>query len=287
MKKISCFLLSGALLGSMASAAPSLSRDDLAVYYDFTKVNGSGSGARLEAVIAPSGSQFNPCLGDGNVFSSTGGYKGSGYLVSNVANFYSPSCENLQGSGIGYASQGMAFSVKVRDIGTSGVSLCTHFSGTSDDASFLFSGNAVTTPGYSGGWTYAPDRKSITAHTGATLGDLSSLGSAPWQSLVVSVATTGIVSLYVDGSLFATSNAAWGRMTGNLKDIRLGANGANTSARGDGQFSDFAIWDKALTSDDAAWLANNGTNALLPEPATASLALLGFAAFGLRRRRTL
>lgn len=286
MKTINYIMLCGALLGGVASAAPSLSRDDLSVYYDFTTVSGSGSAARLGAVIAPAGSQFNPCLGNANVFSATGGYKGKGYLVSNAANFYSPSCESLQSAGINYAAKGMAFSLKVRDMGTAGVSLCSYFAGsTQGDASFRFAGNTVSTPGYGGSWTYASDRKSITAHTGVTIGDLSPLDSAPWQSLVVSVASTGIVSLYVDGSLFATSTSAWGRMAGNLQSIRLGANGQNDSAKGDGQFSDFAIWNKSLTAGDAAWLANNGTNALLPEPTTASLALLGFAAFGLRRRR--
>ena len=275
---------------SSASAATSLSRDDLSVYYDFTKMTGEGISARLEAVIAPAGVTFNPCMKDGNVFSSSGGYNGQGYLVSNSAKPYSPSCENLGGANINYNTGGMSFSVKVRDIGGAGVSLCSYFSGSSaGDASFLFSGNSVTTPGYGGGWDYAPSRNSIVAHTGATLGDLSSLGNASWQSLAVSVASSGIVSLYVDGLLFATSKTEWNRMAGNLNSIRLGANGNNTSALGDGQFSDFAIWNKALTADDAAWLANNSTNTLLlvPEPTMASLALLGLAAFGLRRRRTL
>lgn len=285
--KASCVFLAGVMMTGMAAGATTVSMNDLAAYYDYSSSTGSGNGTRITPVIAPDGFQYNPVV-DYNKWSATGGYNGGGYVTTSTS-YYSPSFEKSAGSPLS-VSNGFSISVRVRDIGTSGISICTSFTGKGiNDASFQISNNTLTTPGF-GGWTMAEGRNSITAHTEANYGDSSSIANAPWQSVVISVGSSGIMSIYVDGALFATSNSAWNRMTsGNnlatLEGVRLGGNGNNVSAATDGQYSEFAVWNKALNPEEAEWLSGNGIGQLVPEPATASLGLLGLAALMLRRRR--
>ncbi len=283
--KGSYILLTGVMLAGMAPTATALSKNDLTAYYDYSSSTGSGNSTRINPVIAPEGFQYNPVM-DFNKWSATGGYQNSGYVMTNSSQ-YSPSFEKTPTAEPLSFSNGLSFSVRVRDIGGSGISICSFFTGKYD-ASFKIAGNMLTTPGF-GNWTMADERNSITAHPSATYSDTSSIAGAPWQSVIVSVASDGIMSVYVDGALFATSTSAWDRMTSNgslatLNSIRLGGNGANTSAVTDGQYSEFAVWNKALSSEDAAWISNNSIGQLVPEPTTASLSLLGLAALALRRR---
>lgn len=285
--KASSVFLAGVLMAGMATGANTLSMNDLAAYYDYGASTGSGNGTRITPVIAPDGFLYNP-VADFNKWSSTGGYNGGGYVMTG-GSYYSPSFEKSTGSPLS-VSNGFSISVRVRDIGTSGISICTSFTGKGiNDASFQISNNTLTTPGF-GAWTMADGRNSITAHTGASYSDSSSVADAPWQSVVISVGSGGIMSVYVDGALFATSNSAWNRMTAGsslatLERVRLGGNGNNVSAATDGQYSEFAVWNKSLSPEEAEWLSANSIGQLVPEPATASLGLAGLAAFMLRRRR--
>ena len=286
MKMITLLLAGSVLGGNVALSAMTLTWDDLTAYYDYASITGSGTGndTRVTPVVAPAGVSYNPVI-QYNKYSATGGFGGGGYVMTQ-GNAYTPSCENLSSAGISVANGGFAVSFHVRDIGTAGVSFSSLFAGQGvNDATFVITGSSISTPGYGGGWTMADGRNGITAHTDATYANPGSVASEPWQSIVMSVGAGGIVSIYVDGALFATSNAAWNRMTGNLDKLRFGGNGNNGSGATDGQYSDFAIWDKPLTAEDAEWLSNNAVGALVPEPATATLGLLGLTALLIRRRR--
>ncbi len=99
----------------------------------------------------------------------------------------------------------------------------------------------------------------------------------------------GETNFYVNGVLITTSNHA------NDPDMVLigGAiaawnqNGNNVIRFFNGELDEFAIYDSILSEEQiiAHYNARLGVNVAVPEPATATLALLGFAGLAMRRRR--
>lgn len=164
----------------------------------------------------------------------------------------------------------------------SGISFSMIFNGGGNlDATFRIDGSTISLGGYNGGWNY----------TGVT-GIVDN--GASWQSVVLSVngsggANAGIMSIYVGGNLFATSNTSFtGRINGGLTKFAIGGKLEGDYQETRTNASDLAFWDTALSAEDASFLKDRASDKLgvvLPEPATASLGLLGGLLLAWRRRR--
>ncbi len=91
----------------------------------------------------------------------------------------------------------------------------------------------------------------------------------------------GICSLYQDDELIITLN----QVLGTVSRLNVGGNGGNN--RTHLYIDEVAIYDCALTAEQiSADLVGKASGAItVPEPATASLSLLGLAALMMRRRR--
>ncbi len=112
-----------------------------------------------------------------------------------------------------------------------------------------------------------------------------------WAHVVATYDTLngGEVLFYVNGQLLATSAHNNANMM-TLVDAAIGAwnqNGSNVQRFFNGELDEFAIYDSILAPEriEAHYLARDGATAGIPEPATATLALLGLLGLAGRHRR--
>ena len=111
--------------------------------------------------------------------------------------------------------------------------------------------------------------------------------------------TAGTTALYYDGTLVASGTTSATGLSPSDNPTNLGI-GTNVDANGgnrnwNGLIDEVAVWDAALTADDVATLYNGGAGvtiqslidggAVVPEPSSLLLGVLGFGALALRRRR--
>lgn len=95
----------------------------------------------------------------------------------------------------------------------------------------------------------------------------------------VHIRNNGIWTEYVDGVQTGTGAYPHGDGFSNTQPLLIGGRGQNMI----GQLDDYSIWNGALTSDQVTHLASGGS--AIPEPVTGGLAMFGFGAMLLTRRR--
>ena len=216
---------------------------------------------------------------------NTGGAFGGGYIAANSRN-KSGNNFHIYG-GLGDMSttedRGFAISMQTKANATGQVSFSFNFSGSADDSTFIITNNSVTLGGIASGvWNIVASSSSLSAND--------------WSSLVFSVNNDGIANIYLGGTLFANTsgslfdNAQWAggnsRWRGNIAKFGLGSKINGSYGATESSFSDLALWDKSLSAEDAAFLANNSAISLgaVPEPGAAALSLLGASMFLFRRK---
>lgn len=276
-------------LVATGSAGYAADQDNLQYYWDFTTppTATTTNPVRIDPAKSVNQIGINRFVDGTNstVYHQTGGAFGGGYIAANAANAGYNNFHVYYGmeSYINMTT-GFSISMQVRNdknasFNTSGVSFSMVF-GSNDDATFRITNNAIALGGYTGSWTY----------TGAA-GIVDN--GASWQSVVLSVngsgANAGIMSVYVDGNLFATSSAAFtSRMNGGVTKFAIGGKLADNYQETRTDASDLAFWNTALSAQEAAFLKDHAADQLgvIPEPATASLGLLGSLMLMLRRRRS-
>lgn len=97
-------------------------------------------------------------------------------------------------------------------------------------------------------------------------------------SLTLSVQAGGSYSLFITQN-GTTQSMSWGTQTGTLGELYIGCWSSLPGNQCSPTVSGLSFWEGAATQDDLAAIIN------VPEPATASLSLLGLGALCLRRRR--
>lgn len=107
---------------------------------------------------------------------------------------------------------------------------------------------------------------------------------------IVATSDNGFKTVYIDGVLDAQGQQDPIGIPNNNQNVRIGDNPSSPGREWEGLIDDVAIWDRALTVDEVAFLWNNGAGniPIIPEPTSIVLAvigLLGLGAFGRRRRR--
>lgn len=132
--------------------------------------------------------------------------------------------------------------------------------------------------GVGGAATYAGTANGGNLGTGLYAGE-----TLDWATVtIVSNATDHVLNLYVNGKVKGTwSGDAWTAAADQslaLAGIQIGAVLGGTRKIDNVEIDNIAIWNTALTSTEVSAL-------IVPEPATASLSLLGLAALMMRRRR--
>ncbi len=217
-------------------------------------------------------------FGDSSGFS----YNEDGYAVikSSTGTPYNTSCGNL------FSDGNFTISLDINYIGSYNWEAILDLTSTGalgDANTIQLSMNKNTKElmlcsGVAGGATYAG-----TANGGNLGTGLLAEETLNWATVtIVSNATDNILNLYVNGEVKGTwSGDAWTAAEGNslaLKGIQIGAVLGGTRKINDVQIDNIAIWNTALSGTEVAAL-------IVPEPATASLSLLGLAALMIRRRR--
>jgi hypothetical protein len=89
-------------------------------------------------------------------------------------------------------------------------------------------------------------------------------------------------SIYQNGTLFHDSGANVIAPLGAITEFVLGAGPVDDRRSYNGLMDDFALWNEALSAERIASIAAGGA---VPEPASATLLLAGFAVSSLLRRR--
>lgn len=271
------------------SASYAASQDNLMYYWDFLTppTQTTANPVRIEAKKAATAIGTNRFV-DGtasSTYSQTGGAFNGGYVAANALNSSYNNFHIYYGmeSNVNMTT-GFSLSMQVKNdknasFNTSGVSFSMVF-GTNMDSTFRINSSNVQLGGYTGGWSY----------TGAA-GIVDN--SPSWQSIAMTVngsgINAGIMSIYVDGNLFATSNASFSaRMNGGLTQFAIGGKLADNYQETRTDVSDLAFWNTTLSAQDASFLKDHAADKLgvIPEPATAALGLFGGALFMLRRRRS-
>ncbi len=271
------------------SATYAADQDNLMYYWDFLTPPAQtvSNPVRIEAKKAATAIGTNRFV-DGtasSTYSQTGGAFNGGYIAANALNSSYNNFHIYYGmeSTINMTT-GFSLSMQVKNdknasFNTSGISFSMIFEGSNLDSTFLINGTSVQLGGYSGGWTY----------TGAS-GIVDN--SSTWQSVAMTVngsgTNAGIMSIYVDGNLFATSNASFtARMVGGVTKFTIGGKLSDNYQETRTDVSDLAFWNSSLSAQDASFLKDHAADKLgvIPEPATVSLGLLGGVLCMLRRRR--
>ena len=104
---------------------------------------------------------------------------------------------------------------------------------------------------------------------------------ADWQTFTMTSSASG-VAMYINGTQVMSNVKTLNAGTLNFFQLGCNLNGTNVA---DMKTDDFALWNRALTQEEITFIASNPASKAIPEPATASLSLLGLMALMARRRR--
>lgn len=205
---------------------------------------------------------------------ATGGIRNSGYISSfndpARIDFYS----GLGGSNI--KANAFTMSLKISGLTADYRSmLCFTLGGQSFNlqTSNPGDGNQIALYGSGGG---AP-----TLLTGSNTNNL--LKGSEWANVVLTSDGTNL-TMYVNNLKVATAYAPDASTT--LSNVQLSSMWGDSGRAANANYDDFAIWNRALNDKEIQHLTSGGTAGdLIPEPATATLSLLGLASLMMRRRR--
>lgn len=244
----------------------------LRYHYDFEKISGTGSGT---ATAVNYNLAEDPGTGMWTATAQWVGWTG-GALGSNFA-FNCPGSGaklTLQGSGPNNSlgvntTDGFSLSFFVKDNGSA--QYANMFQLNSSNGNRIYSqkdsGNATA----SGSWQF---------YSGTQSGLGGWAGTTVPMTGFAHIALTfqnGTLQVYRDGSRFL--NATGVNFSGDLTSIALTPGG--TAA-----FDEFALYSGVLKQEEITYLATHAAKDFtVPEPATATLGLAGFALLALRRRR--
>lgn len=205
---------------------------------------------------------------------ATGGIRNSGYISSfndpTRIDFYS----GLGGSNI--KANAFTMSLKISGLTADYRSmLCFTLGGQSFNLQATNAGDGNQIALYGTG-TGAP-----TLLTGNNANSL--LKGSDWANVVLTSDGTNL-TMYVNNLKVASAYAPGASTT--LSNVQLSSMWGDSSRAANANYDDFAIWNRALNDKEIKHLTSGGTAGdLIPEPATATLSLLGLAALMLRRRR--
>lgn len=269
-KTLSLLLL--ALSGTLAVHAatiidprPGSLQEGLAFYWDFN--NGSTDYQTATGIDI----SVNTGIGAANQH-STGGIDNSGYISSSNGDSRIDFYSTLSGAGI--KANSFTISLKVCELTANYRSMLSFTLGnetfdlqTADSSD----GNKIA--------LYASGDHTIEMGndtSGAVKGD-------SWGNIVIT-SDGNTLTLYVNG--IKASVAFTPEASDMLSNFQLSSKWGESSRAADANYDDLAIWDRALTEEEINHLISGGTAGdLVPEPATATLSLLGLTALMMRRRR--
>lgn len=250
------------VLAVMAGSLPvfgasSIDDKNLSYYWDFD------NGTSLQTFYTGNASTANAGFGSYKTFSESGSLTGDGYMTTTATTKLNNT--SLYASGL-------------QGINANNFSLSFDIKNYVDGAAFImFNGAKTLSNGLSRwGWSAGGDTGSFSSALTGTA------GTDTWRSVVLSF-SNGTMSVYADGTLLGSGNYV---NPGAITSFSLGGNSAdNTSMRA--SFDNFAVWNTALDQETAAKLKGKRADEAfnVPEPATATLSLLGLGALLLRRRR--
>lgn len=118
-------------------------------------------------------------------------------------------------------------------------------------------------------------------------GNLYTLADDTWHHLALVGDLANGVSFYIDGNLIGTdATTAATTYTGPLEFGGVSRFGERVT----GRYSEIGIWERALTENEIQALARGvplvvDSDSAIPEPATATIALIGLGGLMMRRRR--
>lgn len=245
---------------------PGSLQEGLAFYWDFN--NGSTDYQTATGM----NTSINTGISAANQH-ATGGIGNSGYISSNNGSSRIDFYNGLSGAGI--KANSFTISLKVsgltadyRDM------LCFTLGSETFDLQTTNSSDGNKIALYSSG-----------DHTLLTGNDTSSaLKGESWGNIVITSDGTNL-TLYVNG--IKASIAFSPEASATLSNFQLSSKWGDSERAANANYDDLAIWDRALTQEEINHLVAGGTagDLLVPEPATATLSLLGLAALMVRRRR--
>lgn len=244
---------------------PGSLQEGLAFYWDFN------NGSMDYQTATGMNTSINTGISAANQH-ATGGVQNSGYISSNNGSSRIDFYNNLSGSNI--KADSFTISLKVSGLTADYRNmLCFTLGSETFDLQTTNSGDGNKIALYSSG-----------THTIQTGNDASgALKGDSWGNIVITSDGTNL-TLYVNG--IKASVAFTPEASATLSNFQLSSKWGDSGRAADANYDDLAIWNRALNQEEINHLISGGTagDLVVPEPATATLSLLGLAALMMRRR---
>lgn len=253
-----CGLLALASAASVARAATTITENNLAYFWDFNTQDSLGSYA------SHTGHAGSVAVGSANkTWESSGSRSDDAYISTSSSNYNRNvlKVSSIGNGGGGISLSGCAISFDVK-------------SWTSGQILFNVNNSKTITSGF-GIWG-----------GGGTVSGAAQLPAEDvWTNIVLSF-SGNTMTVFVNGT--ARKTLTGHNLSGNLNSLTLGGDTSNESGNNpaNAMFDNLAIWNQSFTEDDAKMLYDSKIpSQLVPEPATATLGLLGLSCLLLRRRK--
>lgn len=242
---------------------------ELKYFYDFNSLNGTLASLNENNLAGPNAGSATFSVSGGSWINYGAGYEGMGY--DSRANGGQLTLGSA-GTGLGLnTTEGFSLSIAVKDFSPGNnhstdmwKSMLTFTSG-SNQSMYLQKDSGSTSA--AGAWA---------AYCGGNVGNWANLTvSKDSFSNIIITFQNGELNVYLDGQRRITASGV--NFTGDVQSLKL-ASSADTT------MDDLQLYSGVLNDSEIAALAANPALPV-PEPATATLSLLGLASLCMRRRR--